>query len=193
MKKKFFVERTAFLFMTCVTILFIAFQTVVFCVYDINDKINEIATLLALSFIMFVCPILFMCVGGTVLLEKNELILKKTVFHKKQYFSYKDIKKISLEFYNHPSLYRTSIGPLVLVYFSGCKNASVVADMQYKLVQKLLDKKPLHSQIKIEFYSLRIFSEKYRELLYEYLTAKQKKELERLLEKKNRRKRKKTA
>ena len=180
MKKKFFVERTAFLFVVCVTILFVAFQAVVFGVYDINDKIDEIAVLLALSFTLFVCPILFMCVGGTVSLEKNELILKKTVFHKKQYFNYKDIKKISLEFYNHPSLYRTSIGPLVLVYFSGYKNANVVADIQYKLIQQLLEKKPLCSQVKIEFYSLRVFTQKYRELLKDYLTEKQKDKIQRL-------------
>ena len=186
MKKKFFVERTAFLFMLCATILFIAIQTVLFCVYGINDKIDKIAALLALFFLLFVCPILLINVGGTVSLEKNELILKKTVFHKKQYFSYKDIKKISLEFYNHPSVYRTTIGPSVLVYFSGCKNASVVADMQYELVQQLLEKKPLHCQVKIEFYSLRIFSEKYRELLKDYLTNRQKEEIERLIAKKTR-------
>lgn len=182
MKKKFFIERTAFLFMVCLTILFIVFQIVVIGVYGINNKIDKIAVVLSLSFILFVCPILIMCVGGTLSFEKNELVLKKTVFHKKRYFSYKDIKKISVEFYNHP-FYKTSRGPLVLVYFSDYKNASVVADVQYKLIQQLLEKKPLHSQVKIEFYSLRVFTQKYRELLKDYLTENQKTEIERLVAK----------
>ena len=74
--------------------------------------------------------------------------------------------------------------PTVEIYFKKVKKAQVFLEIQYELVQQLLQKKPLHSQVKIEFYSLRIFSEKYRELLKDYLTQKQKKEIERLIAKK---------
>lgn len=190
MKKKFFIKRSQLLFVACLGVVATVFFIIMCLIGD--DKFNiKLKILFGVIYISIITFGLLWRSGTFIFLEK-EFILKRSVFHKKEHFKYEDMEKIVLLFYPIGGGRYGSGDPTVLIYLKKMKKAQVSLEIQYQLIQQLLEKKPAHSQIKIEFYFLRIFSEKYRELLKDYLTGAQKEEIARLLAKKEAKRKKRT-
>ena len=167
----------------------VAFYLIIFIVYDEHSIKAEL-----FFGIMYASIILFGLIvrGGTVIFEEEGFIIKKTLFHSKKYFEYDNIEKIELLFYPTGGGRYGAGEPSVVIYFKKVKSAQVILEIQYQLIRTLLEKKTSRSQIKIEFYSLRIFSEKYRELLKDYLTGRQKEDIQRMIAQKESRRKKRT-
>ena len=189
MKKKFFIKRSQLLFVACLGVVATVFFIIMCLIGD--DKFN--VKLKILFGVIYISIITFGLLwrSGTFIFFEKEFILKRSVFHKKEQFKYEDMEKIVLLFYPTGGGRYGTGDPTVLIYLKKVKKAQVSLEIQYELIQQLIKKASSFCQVKIKFYSLRIFSEKYRELLKDYLTGAQKEEISRLLAKKGA-KRKKT-
>ena len=191
MKKKFLIEKQAFCFFVVLFAIACIFQIMLSVFYPEPTIADKIGIYGYSVFIVLLCPLCLLWKGGYVIFEDNYFIYRESLFTKKQIFQYRDIEKVSLEFAHGGTRYG-SRNETIFIYFKKREKWDVHIEIRYELVQQLLNKIPPSSQVRIEFYSLRIFSEKYRELLKDYLTSGQKKEIERLIAKKEAKQKKRT-
>ena len=120
-----------------------------------------------------------------------QFIYRESLFQRKNIFEYKDIDKLELQ-YTRNTGRCGGRGKTIFIYFKKRKRSDVHIEIQYEAVKHLIEKKSSRCQVKIEFYSLRIFSKKYRELLKDYLTGAQKEEIARLIAEKEAKRKKAT-
>ena len=194
MKKKFLTRKSYLLYLFVWVCFGIILWTImhIFVFRYFAYKFQIFTIIGFVSIYILLGPVYLIRGSATIIFESKNIVYKENIFSKSRIYLYTDMTKIEL-YYKLYSNGRISSNPAILVYFKN-KKAAFMIEIEYDIVYLLIKNKPRFCKVKVEdFGPLRIFSEKHRELLYEYLTTKQKKELERLLEKKNRRKRKKTA
>ena len=192
MKKKFFTEKSAFWFLVCLFFGYAPiYPIIMLCLNSIETMADKIAVYGYVGFVVLLCPLGLLWKGGYVVFEDKYFIYRETLFAKKKIFQYSDIEKVYFEFARGGTRY-ASRDETVFIYFKKRKKWDVHIQIQYALVQQLVEKMPLRCQVKIEFYSLRIFSGKYRELLKDYLSDRQKEEIERLIAQKEAKRKKRT-
>ena len=184
MKKKFFIQKTSFLFTVYLLLFYIVFMVIIFSIYNSNTIENNIAAYFFIAFLVLVFPCLLFSKGGTIVFEENYFIIKRTALSKKYFFRYDTIKK--MHFQEGNTAMRPLKGrddPTIILSSKKDKNVKVYLEIQYEIVQRFIEKKPPHCQVKIDFFSLRMY-EKYSEILKDYFTDRQQEEIERLIEKK---------
>ncbi len=190
MKKKFLIEKSAFCFLV-VLFAIASICPIALSVFTPNPTIADKIGVYGYSvFIVILCPLCLAWKGGSVVFEDDYFIYRESLLTKKKMGYYRDIEKIHLEFACSGTRYG-SRDETVFIYFKRRKKWSVHIQIQYELVQQLLEKIPSNCQVKIEFYSLRRFSAKYQELLKDYLTGRQKEDLKRMIAKKEEKQKKK--
>ncbi|MBQ3221700.1 MAG: hypothetical protein IJB34_07045 [Clostridia bacterium] len=192
MKKKFLIQKTSFLFTVYLLLFYIVFMVLIFSIYNSNTIENNIAVYFFIAFLVLVFPCLLFSKGGTIIFEENYFIIKRTALSKKHFFRYDSIKKMHFQEGN------TAMGPLkgrddptIILSSKNNKNVKVYLEIQYEIVQRFIEKKPPHCQVKIDFFSLRMY-EKYGELLKDYLTGRQKEDIQRMIAQKESRRKKRT-
>lgn len=190
MKKKFFVEKSSVWLFVGLWLSYFTFITIMF--FNGCEIIEaKIALIFSLLFVILFLPFSFAWKGGTINFEDTQFIYRESLFQRKRVFEYKDMEKLELQYTRNTGRYGGR-DKTIFIYFKKRKRSDVHIEIQYEVVKRLIEKKPSRCQVKIEFYSLRLFSEKHRELLKDYLTGGQKKEIERLIVAKDAKRKKRT-
>ncbi len=190
MKKKFFVEKSSVWLFVGLWLSYFTFITIMFFFNGIETIEAKIALIFSLLFVILFLPFSFAWKGGTINFEDTRFIYRESLFQRKRVFEYKDMEKLELQYTRNTGRYGGR-DKTIFIYFKKRKRSDVHIEIQYEVVKHLIEKKPSQCQVKIEFYSLRLFSEKHRELLKDYLTAKQKEEIARVLAEKEAKRKKK--
>lgn len=179
MKKKFLIEKSIVWFFVSLWLVYFAFITIIF--FNRIETIDyKIALIFSLLFAILFLPFSFAWKGGYIIFQDTQFIYRESLFQRKRIFEYKDMEKLELQ-YTRNTGRCGGRDKTIFIYFKKRKRSDVHIEIQYEVVKHLIEKKPSRCQVKIEFYSLRLFSEKYRELLKDYLTGAQKEEIARLL------------
>lgn len=181
MKKKFLIEKSAFWFvLVLVGGVGPIFLIIILSIYPMQTIADKIGTYGYIGFILVLLPFGLLWKGGYIIFEDTQFVYRESLFSRKKIFQYGEIKKVDFEFARNGTRYGGR-NETIFIYLKKRKRSDVHIEIQYEVVKHLIEKKSSRCQVKIKFYSLRIFSEKYRELLKDYLTGAQKKEIAGLL------------
>ena len=191
MKKKFLRQKWVIISQSLGVVFVVIWQIGGFLIVGFSEKQSE-RTVIIIFLILEMIVILaaFIGSGGTVCFEDTYFVYKRTALSKKLIFGYDEMAKIEMHFYNEGG-YRWSKSPMIYIWFKQSKKIHMSIEIWYEIVYYLIKNKPSRCQVKIHFYSLKYFTEQYRELLADYLTERQKEELARLIAEKEAKQKKK--
>ena len=183
--KKYLAKRNLFLY--CVLILAIA--SITFMSIILLGKTKELAAILIIS-IFLIWTLSLPWVYKTIAFEIEGIVYKKNLFSKKYLIEYECLKKIYIDYTGYTVSYYKGALPRIVLFFDN--DSKIETDIRYEFLRYLIENKPKRCSIKIATSSYKICPEKQRELLKDYLTQKQKNEIERLIAEKEAKRRKRT-
>lgn len=176
MKKKFFAEIELYIMsmivMVCGSAMFVVFAIVV------NKNIGIFAII---TFLL--CYIIFLLLGYKLIeFETNYILYKKSFFSKKIILKYSNLKKIFIDYTGFTVSYYKGAKPRIVLYFLG--GYVISTDIRYGILWNLIKNIPKDCNMKIVLRDNDLRLPKHIELLKDYLTKKQKDQIERLIAKK---------
>lgn len=128
---------------------------------------------------------------STVLFKEEGFVYKHNLFSRKRRFKYSEMTQIFADYCCDAGGRYAHTGPMIYVYFLGAPQSWFQSNMNYGVLYHLISNKPLRCKVKVRFRKLSDFSKMHRELLKDYMTVKQKDDIERLLKQQEERKKKK--
>lgn len=185
MKNRFFARIEAIIY--AIVILAVWSTLIGLVLFEINEK-----EYIGIFIIILLLPwgIALPLTYNLVIFEANCIIYKKNLFSRKYKIHYDCLKKLYIDYTGCTVSYYKGAKPRIVLFFDN--GYKIETNIRYGILWNLIKNKPKQCDVKIALSLYSLCPEKHRELLKDYLTQKQKNEIERLIAKKGAKRRKRT-